>query len=363
MSNMRRRWTIGVLAAVVALSAFAWWQRGAIALRLVAIGVDRLTAQEDPVAVLPDGLHVFVCGAGSPLTDARHGGPCTVMIVGKKMFLFDAGSGSAARLLRMGLNPAHIDAVFLTHFHSDHIDGIGELAMQRWIGAAATQPLAVYGPKGVTQVVEGFKAAYSLDQNYRTTHHGSTLAPPEGFGGVAREFAIPTDARRATLIQEPDFEVVAFTVDHGPVAPAVGYRVRYKDRIVVLSGDTRRSDDVLREAQGADLLIHEALSAKFLALLARGFDRHGRSRYAQLMRDIQNYHSSPEEAATVAAAAKVKRLVLNHIVPPLPTTALNDEFLGGATKKFNGPIDVARDGDAYSLLPGTQAIEHFQRTP
>ncbi|MEY4357206.1 MAG: hypothetical protein RL469_532 [Pseudomonadota bacterium] len=363
MSDVRRRWTIGVLAAIGALSAFAWWQRGAIALRLVAIGVDRLTAQEDPVAVLPDGLHVFVCGAGSPLTDARHGGPCTVMIAGKKMFLFDAGSGSAARLLRMGVNPARIDAVFLTHFHSDHIDGVGELAMQRWIGAAAMRPLAVYGPTGVAEVVAGFRAAYSLDQKYRTTHHGATLAPPEGFGAEAREFAVPTAERRMVLIKEPDLEVVAFTVDHGPVTPAVGYRVRYKDRLVVLSGDTRRSDAVLREAQGADLLIHEALSAKFLGLLARGFDRHGRSRYAQLMRDIQNYHSSPEDAAMVAAAAKVRRLVLNHIVPPLPTTALNDEFLGNATKKFVGPIDVARDGDAYSLLPGTHDVVHFQRAP
>jgi ribonuclease Z len=100
-------------------TAFAWWQRGAIALRLAG-GRHRDRAgsrrKRTLLAVLPDGLHVFVCGAGSPLTDARHGGPCTVMIAGKKMFLFDAGSGSAARLLRMGLNPARIDAVFLTHF-------------------------------------------------------------------------------------------------------------------------------------------------------------------------------------------------------------------------------------------------------
>jgi ribonuclease Z len=204
-------------------------------------------------------------------------------------------------------------------------------AMQRWIGAAATQPrLAVYGPTGVAEVVAGFRAAYSLDQQYRTTHHGATLAPPGGFGAEAREFAVPDrratsgPRRRARLRGSSSSRSRSIT---DRLTPAVGYRVRYKDRLVGLSGDTRRSDDVVHEAQGADLLIHEALSAKLLGLLARGFERHGRARYARyLMRDIQTDHSSPEEAATVAAAAKVRRLVLNHIVPPLPTTALNDEF-------------------------------------
>jgi len=149
---------------------------------------------------------------------------------------------------------------------------------------------------------------------------------------------------------------VAFTVDHGPVAPAVGYRIRYKDRTVVISGDTRRSKNAEREAKNADLLLHEALSMKLVQILENGFDRHGRSRYAQIMRDIRNYHSSPEDAASVAEAASVKRLVLHHIVPPLPLEALKPEFVGNAPTIFSGPIDVARDGDWYSLPAGGDSI-------
>lgn len=264
-------------------------------------------------------------------------------------------------MLRMLLNPARIDAVFLTHYHSDHIDGLGELSMQRWIGAAARTPLPVYGPPGVTDVVDGFRTAYHADQGYRTGHHGDALAPPEGFGAEAREFTVPADARRTVLLNEDGVQVVAFSVDHGPVAPAVGYSVRYKNRLVVLSGDTRRSVDVEREAKDADILVHEALSPKLLNILERGFDRHGRSRYAQLMRDIRNYHSSPEDAAIVARHAGVRRLVLNHVVPPLPSEALVDEFLGAARNEFAGPIDVARDGDCYSLPAGGDVIESCAR--
>lgn len=361
MSFLRHRFALGAISLIVVLLAVAWWQRGPIALRLVSIGVDRLTANEDPVAPLRDGIHVGICGAGSPMTDPKRGGPCTVVIAGQRMFVFDAGSGSAARMLRMELNPARIDAVFLTHYHSDHIDGLGELSMQRWVGAAAHAPLPVYGPQGLARVVDGFRAAYQLDQGYRTGHHGAALAPPDGFGALAREFVVSNEQPRLVLLDEGDLQVVAFRVDHGPVAPAVGYRIRYKDRLVVLSGDTRRTPALECEARGADLLVHEALSSKLVGILEHGFDRHGRSRYAQLMRDIRNYHSSPEDAAAVARVAGVGRLVLNHIVPPLPSDALASEFLGNAAQQFNGPIDVSRDGDWYSLPSGSKAIETARR--
>ena len=356
MAKSVRRSLVFLVVALLALAALVYWQRGPIALRLVERGVDRITANADPIATLPDGLHVGICGAGSPMTDANRAGPCTVVVAGTRMFVFDAGGAAAARLLRMELNPAQIEAVFLTHYHSDHIDGLGELLMQRWVGAAATQPPRVYGPAGLTQVVGGFREAYRLDQSYRTGHHGEQLAPSSGFGADAREFDIGTTDGRIVLIDEDLLQVVAFTVDHGPVAPAVGYRVRYKDRTIVISGDTRRSQNVEREAKDVDLLLHEALSMKLVKILEQGFDRHGRSRYAQIMSDIRNYHSSPEDAASVAETASVRHLVLHHIVPPLPVEALKPEFVGNAPAIFAGPIDVARDGDWYTLPTDSDQI-------
>lgn len=356
MARSRSRRLVFFIVVTVAIVALVYWQRGPIALRLVEREVDRITANADPISHLSDGLHVGICGAGSPMTDERRAGPCTAVIAGSRMFIFDAGGAAAARLLRMELNPAQIEAVFLTHYHSDHIDGLGELLMQRWVGAGATQPPRVYGPTGLTSVVEGFKQAYQLDQGYRTGHHGEELVPPAGFGADPREFQIEDANGRLVLIDEDLLQIVAFRVDHGPVSPSVGYRIRYKDRAIVISGDTRRSSNVEREAKNVDLLLHEALSMKLVRVLENGFDRHGRSRYAQIMRDIRNYHSSPEEAASVAEAASVSRLVLHHIVPPLPLEALRSEFLGNATALFSGPIDVARDGDWYSLPAGSDAI-------
>lgn len=360
IAGKRRRW-LGVVLLLTTMLVLLYWQRAAVSLLLVQRGIDEITANADPIAQLDDALYLGICGAGSPMTDERRAGPCTVVIAGKRMFVFDTGAGSAARILRMQLNPAQIDAVFLTHYHSDHIDGLGELLMQRWVGAAAEEPVEVYGPEGLGRVVAGFREAYLQDQSYRTLHHGEDLAPTTGFGAISREFDSPKQGESVILLSDETTEIRAFLVDHGPVKPAVGYRVRYRDRSLVISGDTAFSEELINQAKGADLLLHEAMSMKMVELLERGFDRHGRSRYAQLMRDIRNYHSSPEEAAQVASAAGVGHLVLHHIVPPLPLETLRDEFLGRAESIFSGPIDVSRDGDWYQLPLGSTAIVRSHR--
>lgn len=359
-AGKRYRWILWTLLLCV-ISALLYSQRAPLSLLLVERGLDTVTANENPLAALADGLHVGICGAGSPMTDDRRAGPCTIVVAGQRMFVFDVGAGSAARILRMQLNPAQVEAIFLTHYHSDHIDGLGELLMQRWVGAAATEPTPVFGPLGLDSVVDGFRIAYQLDQSYRSSHHGDELAPPTGFGAQPREFSITTATERVVLINDEDLEIVAFAVDHGPVKPAVGYRVRYKDRSLVISGDTTFSANVVRESANVDLLLHEAMSMKLVEMLERGFDFHGRSRYGQLMRDIRNYHSSPEDAAQVAMMANARRLVLHHIVPPLPLETLRSEFLGDAENIFAGPIDVSRDGDWYLLPVGNSEILRSRR--
>jgi hypothetical protein len=99
-------------------------------------------------AELPDGLHVLLCGAGGPMPDPKRSGPCVAIIAGESVVMIDSGSGAARNLVRFGLQPGLVEAVFLTHFHSDHIDGLGEVATLRWVGAGWTTPLLVFGPEG-----------------------------------------------------------------------------------------------------------------------------------------------------------------------------------------------------------------------
>jgi ribonuclease Z len=214
----------------------------------------------------------------------------------------------------------------------------------------------VYGPTGVDAVVEGLTVAYANDNDYRTAHHGERIAPSAGRGLLAKEFSLGVNDR-TILIDSPSLKITAFTVDHGPVKPAVGYRFDYKGRSVVISGDTRASAAVERESMNVDLLIHEGLSPRLVALMESGFARHARTAYAQVMADIRNYHTSPEEAAEIAQRAGVRMLVFNHIVPPLPSRFLDARFLGDASSRYDGPIRVGVDGDWFSLPAGSTTIE------
>ena len=349
--------SVGVALVALALAAYAL--RAPLSVALVQRVAARHLAS-DPLLELPDGLHVGLCGAGSPFPDETRSGPCTLVVAGKRLFIFDAGGGSARNIGRMGFNHGRIEAIFLTHFHSDHIDGLGELMLQRWVSASNTAPVPVYGPSGVEAVVAGFRQAYAQDQQYRVAHHGETVMPSTGSGGKAMPFAIePTG--RIVLLKDGELEIDAFAVDHAPVHPAVGYRISYKGRSLVLSGDTRKSAAVQREAAGVDLLMHEALSAPLMAMLGDAAARAGRANLKQLFADIVDYHRSPEQAAETARDARVGYLLLNHIAPPLPLPGLEKAFLGNATNLYDGPIRVGADGDFISLPAGSKQVAFSRR--
>ncbi len=357
---MKFRNTLLLALAIIAIAAAAaYTQRGPLSVALAKrIVVGRLAA--DALTELPDGLHVGLCGAGSPFPDERRAGPCSVVVAGRRLFVFDAGSGSARNIGKMGFVHGRIEAVFLTHFHSDHIDGLGELMLQRWVSTANTAPLPVYGPPGVEQVVAGLRQAYTPDQGYRVAHHGEATVPSSGFGGQARPYPLGPDGRTVVL-KDGDLEIVAFAVDHGPVHPAVGYRIRYKGRSVVLSGDTKQSAAVQREAQGADLLVHEALSPSLMAVLEDGAGQAGRPKLRKIFNDILNYHATPEQAAETARDAGVRYLLLNHIVPALPLPGMDAAFQGDAARIFAGPVRVGTDGDFISLPAGSTRIDVGRR--
>ncbi len=352
----RRHGLIGTVLVVLAGVALVLWFQAAIATAILKRVIDS-RAGRDITASLPDGLHVGLCGSGSPMPDASRAGPCTLVIAGKRVFMVDTGEGAAATTTRMAIPLARLERVFLTHFHSDHIDGLGPVMLYRWTGGPARSPLPVAGPPGVEAVVAGFNAAYAADNRYRTAHHGAALAPPSGAGAVAMTYTLPPPGRGGRVVlNDAGLTVTAFRVDHSPVSPAVGYRFDYKGRSVVISGDTAPGSDLVGAARGADLLVHEALQPRLVSLLTGALERNGVKHTAQLTRDILDYHTSPEDAARAARAAGVRHLVLNHIVPPVPMRFANPAFLGDAATYFDGPITLGEDGMMFSLPAGSNAI-------
>ncbi|MBK6414193.1 MBL fold metallo-hydrolase [Sphingopyxis sp.] len=347
--------TVLSVAAIMGIAVLAAWlfQRP-IGMWLFERGAERAAAR-DTLKGLPDGLHVGLCGTGSPLPDRERAAACTVVIAGKAIFVVDAGEGAARNIAQMGLPNGRIRALFLTHYHSDHIDGMGPMMLLRWAASGNSSPLPVYGPPGVERVIAGFNAAYALDNGYRIAHHGEAITPPAAAGAAAMPFAIPATP---TVVYAGDgLRVTAFPVDHRPVQPSVGYRFDYKGRSVVVSGDTAPSKTLEAASRGADLLIHEALNPVMVKTLAAKLDAAGRKKTAQVMRDILDYHASPAQAAESARVAGVRMLVLSHVVPSMPSPYLNAAFLDGAEGHFDGPIVVGEDGQYFSLPVGSKAVE------
>lgn len=341
----RRRWLL-LAAILVAMAGGLLLFRGPIALMLYRQAATRAMAA-DRLSTLPAGLHVGFCGTGSPLPDPERAGPCTLIIAGRRMILIDAGEGAARNLQQMGFPAGRIERVLLTHFHSDHIDGLGALALQRWVQEGARTPLPLHGPTGVAEVAVGFNSAYAADAGYRTAHHGAGIAPPGGFGLAARPFV--AGAGRTVLLDDGDVRITAFRVNHGPVEPAVGYRIDHAGACVTVSGDTAPDPLLVEVARGCDLLVHEALQPRLVRVLGSAARAAGNRALAQILHDIENYHSTPEQAAMQAARARVGALALTHIVPPLRIPGLEAAFLGNARQHFGGHLWIASDRELFSL--------------
>lgn len=327
-----------------------------IAERAFLAAVDR-NAGVDRSAALPDGLHVYLCGTGSPMPDATRAGPCLGVLAGDKAFIFDVGSGGTRNLGAMGFPLARLDSVYLTHLHSDHFDGLGELLVLSWVGGGRSEPTPVRGPRGTAEVVAGFNAAYRIDSTYRIAHHGPDIANPDGFGGAPDEIVIPAGpGGQRVVYADEDLKITAIRVDHAPVEPAFGYRIDYKDRAISISGDTIYQPGFVAASQGVDLMLHEALSKDMVRVIGAKLGARGLDHQAAIFEDILDYHTDPEEAAQAAQEAGVEHLVYYHIVPQLPVKMLESVFLGRARSIFDGKITVGEDGMIFSLPAGSDRI-------
>jgi ribonuclease Z len=294
----------GILLLAMAIGLWSWNSRIGQAWLLEKV-VTAAMQRPSPMTQY-DGLKVFLCGTSSPLPAPGRAQACVAVLAGESLFLVDAGAGSAqvATLGRLPLE--RLEAIFLTHFHSDHIAALPEFNLNSWV-AGRPGPLSVYGPRGVTQVVDGLNDAYSLDLRYRVAHHGEELLPPN------------------------------LGVD--PVRPAVGYRFDYRGRSVIISGDATITPGLIDAATGADLLLQDSLSLPIIKSLEKA---SAGSRMEKIFFDIQDYHAHVSDLAVLLEKTGVERLALYHLVPP-PQNALfekiySDEAPSGAILTEDGMI-------------------------
>ena len=270
-------------------------------------------------------------------------GAMTLVRAGDETLLFDAGRGVVERLYQANTKASDLTAVFLTHFHSDHIVGLPDLWLTgrlRLAWGSRTKVLDVYGPTGNAQFIAELAKAYDADVKARSTE------PHAGIAG--HEFT-----KDGVVFDRNGVTVTAFTVDHGPTKPSVGYRIDYKGRSVLISGDTRYDENVIKYGAGVDLLLHEVLVASPKLLQAR-----------PAMKSIFDLHTSPEQCGEVFAKTKPKLAAYTHLVffggPAFgaPGAAPSvDEMMAETRKTYQGPLVSGEDlmvfeiGDSVKVIP------------
>jgi len=297
-----------------------------------------------------DMLRVFLIGSGGPFNNEVRVTSCIAVIAEGEFLLIDVGPGTYRNVDIMKLPTPYLSKILLTHFHSDHIGDLGEANMMSWANGRI-KPLEIYGPEGVEKVVNGFIMAYEHDTGYRIAHHGKDTIPPEAGTPISKTIKFSDPNERILCFETNRLKVYAFQVDHSPVKPAIGYRIEYKGNVVVITGDTKKTNTLAEHCKDADILFIEAISFEMLNIMIENLKRNNLNRLAKIMKDIQNYHMEPVVAARVAKEAGVKKLVYVHVTPPLTNKTTEDLYLKGVSDNFDGEIILGKDRMKFRLKP------------
>ncbi|HET7754267.1 MAG TPA: MBL fold metallo-hydrolase [Anaeromyxobacteraceae bacterium] len=291
-----------------------------------------------PTMVGAAELKVTLLGTGRPNPDVTRFGPATLVEAGPERLLFDAGRGASQRLWQLKLPLGQVSAVFFTHLHSDHTVGFPDLWLTGWLPApfgGRVTPVQVWGPVGTSEMMAGLRRAYDWDIRVRREHQS---LPDSGVAIVANDVA-----DEGVVLERNGVKVTAFRVDHGPMLrPAFGYRVDHGGRSVVISGDTRYSENLVRFAEGADVVVHEVAAAR-PELVAR----------SEVARSILAVHTSPEDAGKVFARVKPRLAVYTHLVLLTTEPSIReppvDELVARTRTTYPGPLVVGEDLMSVSI--------------
>ena len=286
-----------------------------------------------------------MCGTAAPLPVRDRAQACVAILVDKRIYVVDAGMASHETAVLAPLALENLRAIFVTHYHSDHIADIPEFNLMSWV-AGRPQPLQIIGPGGVETVVSGLNRAYALDNSYRTGHHGADLLPPELGRLEARA------VEEGVVLDEDGLVVAAFAVNHAPVAPALGYRFDYGGRSVVVTGDTVVADGLETAARDVDLLLSDGLSTPIVQAMETAARASGQDRRAKIFLDIQDYHASVRSMIEMAERVNVGQLGFYHLVPA-PQNSLMERIW---RRDLPSHVMLTNDFMTFDLPPNSGAL-------
>ena len=273
-------------------------------------------------------IDVVLLGTGNPLPDRDRAGAATLVRAGGRALLFDAGRGVCLRMAAAGMLPVMLEAILLTHLHSDHICDLNDVVTTAWVMSPVPKPTRIYGPPRTQDVIDGMIAMLRPDVEYRLAHHADLNWEPQ---------LDVVEVTPGIVFDDNGLRVIAASTDHRPVEPTIGYRVEFEGKSVVLAGDTVPCAGLDELCAGADVYVQTVLRDDLVRMVPM-------PRFV----DTIDYHSTVVQAAQTASRAGAGTLMLTHQVPT-PAAGSADEWTAIAREHFSGDIVFGEDLTSISV--------------